>query len=146
MSLQKLLNKGNLERLEPDKDEIANLLIMANLKLDDAGNQSNSPATRLSLAYQVILTCCTIALRACGYRAKVVAGKHRLTVDTAEYTLGEKRKTIHYFHILRKKRNEDMYEGLPSIGKGELSEALTEAKRLLKTTTKWLSQNYPNLI
>lgn len=145
MSLQELFEKGDLQKLETTKDEMSNLLIMAKLKLDDACYESNSMATRLSLAYQVILTCSTIALRACGYRVKVVAGKHRITINTLEYTLGEDRKKVHYYHILRKKRNEDMYEGLPFVSEGELAESIAHSKRILKETKQWLSKNYPHL-
>lgn len=79
--------RGELTPLAPNRHEIRRLIVAAERRLEDARNESIHPETRLEQAYDVILTCASIALRASGYRVARGEGKHVRTLESLGYSL-----------------------------------------------------------
>lgn len=146
MSLEGLLEVGEIERLECGKREIKSLLAKAARKLNDAKAKNISSETRLEQAYTVILTCATIALRAAGYRIINISAHHYLTIETTRHTLGLDNEKIDYFQTIRNKRHQDIYGVGLEINDDDLNEAITEAGELLNVTGSWLTTNYPHFL
>lgn len=145
MNLDEMLKKRILEKRKTSPGEISNLITMAERRLSEAFNETISNETRLVQAYQVIFTSAAIALRASGYRAKSSDGKHFHTINTLKSTLKKKQQDIRYYQNLRKKRHEDVYEGLLMVSKIEMKRAIETAKKLFEEVKSWLGRNYPDL-
>lgn len=146
MSLAKWYRQRRLKRLEPTADEVARLLHAAERRLADAENTSIYPETRLEQAYQVILTCAIIALRATGYRVSTSRGRHVLALESLHETLGLDEERVGYYQTLRTVRHRGLYEGFLDVDEGDLFEALAEAKQLLGDVQRWLTRHHPGLV
>jgi uncharacterized protein (UPF0332 family) len=146
MSLEGLLEVGEIERLACGKREIAGLLAKAARKLNDAKAENISSETRLEQAYTVILTCATIALRAMDYRVISISAQHYLTIETTRHTLGLDSEKIDYFQTIRNKRHQDIYGVGLEINDDDLDEAIKEAEELLRFTESWLIGKHPHLL
>lgn len=146
MNLDEMLEKKILEKRKTSPGEISNLITMANRRLSEAFNETISNETRLVQAYQVVFTSAMIALRASGYRAKSMDGKHFHTINTLKSTLKKQPQDIRYYQNLRKKRHEDVYEGLLQVSDIEMNKAIDTAKELLDEVKSWLGKNYPDLL
>ena len=142
MELEELVKKRILERRVTSPQEISNFLETAVRKLSEASNDTISNETRLVQAYHVILTCATIALRAMGYRARSTEGKHYYSINTLRLTLNKSTQEVRYYQDLRKRRHEDIYEGLMRVSEIEMKKAVLEAKKLYDELKTWLDKNY----
>ncbi len=145
MNLDEMLKKRILEKRKTSSGEISNLITMAERRLSEAFNETISNETRLVQAYQVIFTSAAIALRASGYRMKSSDGKHFNTINTLKSTLKKKHQDIRYYQNLRKKRHEDVYEGLLMVSEIEMKKAIETAKELYEELKSWLDRYYPDL-
>jgi uncharacterized protein (UPF0332 family) len=145
MGLNEMRNRGELEPLAPNRNEIRNLLVKAERRITEANNPSNFPDTRFEKAYTSILHCITAALRAGGYRVTRGEGHHLKTIDTALFTIGIPVETVDYYHSIRRSRNETLYGDLLDVSEADIAVAITEAEALLKLTKRWLAENHPDL-
>lgn len=68
MSLTQWQNNGWLRPHKTDKEEIANLLAIADRDIADAANPQLSDDWKFGIAYNAALKLCTIMLYAAGYR------------------------------------------------------------------------------
>jgi uncharacterized protein (UPF0332 family) len=146
MNLEEMVEQHILEKRAASPEEISNLLETAERKLSESLNNTISNETRLVQAYHVILTCATIALRAMGYRARSTEGKHYYSINTLRLTLNKSTQEVRYYQDLRKRRHEDIYEGLMYVSKIEMKKATFEAQKLFDELKSWLDKNYHNHI
>ena len=138
MSLAAMRRSGEIARLEPGTEEIANLLETARRRLADAQVPALSNESAFVLAYQCVLACATAALRAAGYRVPGDENKHLRTIDTLRFTLKLRPDEVKLLHKARKKRNEDLYEGSVEVSEEERDTLLEVAARILRATRAFL--------
>lgn len=78
-----------------------------------------SADVQLTIAYDALRTCATVALRAAGYRVARGNNEHYRTIDALEFSIDPQRKLIPVIDKLRKKRNVSSYDDYGSISQGE---------------------------
>jgi hypothetical protein len=145
MSLQDWLRNGWLVEHKTSREEIANLLAVADRDLADCRTHGLSADWRLNIAYNAALQPATAALAAAGYRAPREAHHYRV-VQSLAYTIGADSKTIVEFDKFRKKRNIGEYERAGLVSDQEAEEMIALAKRLRKTVEEWLYVQHPELM
>jgi uncharacterized protein (UPF0332 family) len=130
MTLEKMLGRGDLERLPPAEGEIDRLFHTIKRRLDDAANRSLHPETRLEQAYVAIFNCALVGLRAKGLRPTRGAAKHVRTLDTLRYTLDIDSDRVNYYQSLRRIRHRGLYEGFTQVSNNQANESMEEAQWL----------------
>ena len=140
MSLEEMLLRNELERLEASAGEIDRLLGGIARRLEDAKNLSIHPETRIEQAYHAILNCALVALRAKGLRPVNRPGKHFYALESLLHTLGVAQKRVDYYQELRDLRNRGIYEGSIHVSEREVEEAIEEAVWLQEQLHEWLAQ------
>lgn len=140
MSLEEMLLRDELERLETSAGEIDRLLEAIARRLEDARNLSIHAETRLEQAYHAILNCALVALRADNLRPVNGPGKHFYALESLLHTLGVEQKRVDYYQELRDLRNKDIYEGSIHVSEREVEEAIEEAVWLQEQLHEWLAQ------
>ena len=140
MSLEEMILRNELERLEPSPGEIDRLLGAIARRLEDASKHTIHPETRLEQAYHAILNCARVALRANNLRPVNGPGKHFYALESLLHTLGVEQKRIDYYQELRDLRNKDIYEGSIHVSEREVEEAIEEAVWLQEQLHALLAQ------
>ena len=140
MSLEEMILRNELERLEPSAGEIDRLLGAIARRLEDAKNPTIHPETRLEQAYHAILNCALVALRANHLRPVNGPGKHFYALESLLHTLGAEQKRVDYYQELRDLRNKGIYEGSIHMSECEAEEAIEEAVWLQEQLRAWLAE------
>jgi uncharacterized protein (UPF0332 family) len=130
MTLEKMLGRGDLERLPPAEGEIERLLHTIKRRLDDAANRSLHPETRLEQAYVAIFNCALMSLRVRGLRPTRGVAKHVRILDTLAYTLDIDVDRVNYYQSLRRIRHRGLYEGFTQVSNNQADESVEEAQWL----------------
>jgi uncharacterized protein (UPF0332 family) len=146
MTLEGLMNIGDLESHTCNADEISELLLKAEGKLSDSKLPGITKGSSLSHAYSVILTCATIALNVMNYRVKSRTEHHYITLVTLLHTLHLSKEKVDYYQSLRELRHQDFYSTPLTIAQEDVDEAIAEAEGILHLTRKWLKENYPEYL
>ncbi len=105
MSLVNWLANGWLVEHEAGRDEIANLLAIAERDLDQCALQELVPDWAHNIAYNSALQLATAALATRGYRASREA-QHFRVLQSLSYTVGSDAKTIRRLDQARKRMPE----------------------------------------
>ena len=145
MSLNDWHRAGWLTEQQTSKQEIADLLAVANRDLTDCEVAGLSADWRLTIAYNAALQVATAALAAAGYRASREAHHYRV-IQSLAFTLGSENALVIQFEQFRKKRNIGGYERAGTISDQETREMITLAKRLRTDVQAWLKTNHPKLV
>jgi hypothetical protein len=101
---------------------------------------------RVIAAFGAAMAAATAALRAAGYRTKVVPGHHQRTIECLEFTLGVDRKMLNKLKMIAKKRNATAYDAAGNVSEEELRLAIQVAEQLQKELAAWLPKNHPELV
>jgi hypothetical protein len=145
MSLQEWQNNGWIRPHKTDKQEISNLIAVAERDFADAQLNDMSDDCRFGVAYNAVLKLCTIMLYAHGYRPENTLAHYR-TLMSIEYTIGPHRKgDVYYLNACRAKRNNIEYDFVGGVSRTEALELLAFAKELKKEVLKLLSERFPDL-
>ena len=145
MSLSDWAKAQWLTELKSSREEIGNLLGVADRDLKDCQIKGLSDDARLAIAYNGALQCATAALRAAGYRLAREAHHYR-TIFSLEHTIGADSKLVAKFDAFRKKRNLGDYTLAGSTSKKEADEMVTLAQQLRKEVEDWILKKYPELL
>lgn len=146
MSLENLLTIGRLKQHSPAREQIANILEMADRALKDARLAQASAETRFDAAYKAIMQCSLAALMAKGYRpATNQPGHHATLIQVLPITIGLAADRMVVLDRLRARRNRVDYEAEP-IEDAVLQSCVSEATRLLADVRAWLKAKYPDLV
>ena len=145
MSLNDWLKAQWLKVHKTSRQEITNLLGVADRDLRDCLAKGLSDDGRLAISYNAALQCAVAALAACGYQPSRDAHHYRV-IQSLEYTIGTNSKLIAQFDAFRKKRNVGDYEIAGSTSKMEADEMVALAQRLRKQVEDWLRANHPELL
>lgn len=145
MTIENLARIGRLLPHAATREEIGKLLTGAARSLKDAGDASNSNASRLTLAYSAIMEAAQAALFANGYRPSKSEGGHHMTmVQSLVHTIGIEPARMHVLDTIRHKRNIVDYSG-EDVEPSDAREAVAATKALLIDVNAWLAKNHPEL-
>src|SRR5437667_11558028 len=145
MSLGDWVKAQWLKEQKSSRQEIANLLGVADRDLSDSQITGLSEDARLAIAYNGALQSAMAALAAAGYRPSRDAHHYR-TILSLEFTIGADNKLIAKFDAFRKKRNLGDYSIAGSTSKKEADEMIALAQQLRKEVEAWIRANYPQLL
>lgn len=145
MSLKSWQDNGWLVYHTTSKQEIEDLLAIADRDLKDCVTPDLSSDWRLNIAYNAALQTATAALAACGYRATREA-RHYRVIQSLAYTIGAKPDLVARFDRFRKKRNIGGYERAGSVSDIEAAEMLSLAQSIRSEVELWLEKNHTHLI
>jgi len=145
MSLRDWLRNGWLIEHETSRQEIIELLRIADRDLRECQAAGLSPDWRLAIAHNSALGSATAALSAAGYRA-TREGHHYRIVQSLAYTIGADADLIARLDGFRKKRNISDYEQSGAVSAQEANEMFLLARMLRKSVGDWLKKNYPKLL
>ena len=145
MSLQNLLGIS-LDRLTPDKSQIAKLLAAAQRNVADAQISGLSSENQFDTAYKAVMQLAMLALNANGYRTLTSKpGHHQTAIQTLGLTIGLTPERVRLLDAMRKLRNLSDYSG-DLVSDAAVTECLASAKGLMADAVDWLAKTKPELI
>jgi len=144
MSLNDWLKAQWLKAHQSSRQEIANLLGVADRDLRDCEAKGLSDDGRLAIAYNAASQCAVAALAASGYQPSREAHHFRVILSL-EHIIAADSKLVAKFDAFRKKRNLGDYELAGSTSKTEADEMVALARQLRKEVEHWLRSKYPEL-
>jgi hypothetical protein len=145
VSLQDWLKCRWLIEHQTSRQEILDLLSMADRDLAQCRTPHLSPDWQLNIAYNAALQAATAALAAAGYRAAREAHHYRV-IQSLAYTLKADGSLIAQLDKFRKKRNIGSYERAGVVSEQEAKEMVALAKDLRDEVIAWLKKNHPELL
>ena len=145
MSLQDWLKSRWLIKHQTSRQEVLDLLSMADRDLVQCRTPHLSPDWQLNIAYSAALQAATAALSAAGYRAARDSHHYRV-IQSLAYTIKADERLITQLDKFRKKRNISDYERAGAVSEQEAKEMFALAENLRNEVEKWLRSNYPKLL
>lgn len=145
MSLHDWLKSRWLVEHQTSRQEIIDLLSMADRDLAQCQTPNLSPDWQLNIAYNAALQVATAALAAAGYRATREAHHYRV-IQSLAYTIKTDKNLINRLDKFRKKRNIGSYERAGAISEQEAKEMVALAKDLRDEVMAWIKKNHPELL
>ena len=146
MSLQDWRNNGWLVPHVTDRQEMSNLLAIADRDMADAAANDISDDWKFGIAYNAALKLYTMMLYAHGFRPEKNQAHYR-TLMAIEFTIGPHRQEdAIYLNACRAKRNAVEYDNIGGASKAEAEELLDFAKELRMEVLKILSERFPELL
>jgi hypothetical protein len=145
VSLQDWLKSRWLIEHKSSRQEIADLLGMADRDLKQCQTPHLSSDWQLNIAYSAALQAAMAALAAAGYRAAREAHHYRV-IQSLAYTIKVDPVLIAQLDKFRKKRNISSYEQAGAVSEQEVREMVALAKALMDEVIAWLKKNHPELL
>ena len=145
VSLQDWLKSRWLIEHQTSRQEIADLLGMADRDLVQCRTPHLSPDWQLNIAYNAALQTATAALAAAGYRAAREAHHYRV-IQSLAHTIQADPGLIIQLDKFRKKRNITEYERAGVVSEQEVKEMFALAKDLRDKVERWIRSNHPELL
>jgi hypothetical protein len=139
------LKNGWLIKHATSRQEIADLLGVADRDLADCRIARLSPDWKLNIAYNAALQSATAALAASGFRPSRDAHHYRV-IQSLAFTLELDPALIAQLDMFRKKRNIGDYERAGMVSAHEANEMADLAKRLRRQVEQWLKLHHPELM
>lgn len=144
MSLQDWVRNGWLTEHESSREEIRNLLALADRDIRASRTPGLPADWRFAISYNAALQAATAALAAAGFRASREVHHHRV-IQSLALTIGASADLIRNFDAFRKKRNMSSYEIGGTISDKEAEEMAALAADLLDKVELWIKQMHPEL-
>lgn len=146
MTLRNWAEYGWLRSHTTSRQEIADLLAIADRDIADAGSGGISTDWQFGIAYNAALKLCTILLYAEGYRAGQ-ALQHYRTIQVLPLILGPARnEDANYLDMCRAKRNTVEYDRIGATSESDVAELLEFVCELRAEVTGWLQSKHPELL
>jgi len=147
MTLLQWLANHWLERDEPGRQEISDLLDIVNRDLAACRSPGLAADWQLAIAYNAALEAATMALRASGFRIPKGSGRHHQhTIESLTLTIEEDRSIVNRLQKLQKKRHTAGYDRAGTISDAEAKEMISLAEHLRKDVLAWLRERHPRLL
>ena len=144
MSLRKWVDHGWLRPHTTSREEIHNLLRIADRDREDATGDI-SPDWRFGIAYNAALKLCTILLYAEGFRPEKTLHHYR-TIQALPVILGRERpEDAQYLDACRNKRNIAEYDYVGGVTERDARELIGFVHGLKEDVTNWLKEKHPDL-
>ncbi|CAA6691199.1 MULTISPECIES: hypothetical protein [unclassified Lentimonas] len=145
MSLEQWHKNGWLRPHETNRQQIADLLAIADRDLVDASTARLSSDWQFGIAYNAALKLCTVLLYAEGYRPDRALAHYR-KLQSLPLILGNDRKEdADYLDTCRAKRNTVEYDVAGRTSSEEAAELIGFASELKKDVLDWLERKHPRL-
>lgn len=145
MTLQNLLQTGQLREHEATREEVRTLLDAVRRNLADAQVTAVSLETRFDAAYKAIMQLSLVALLANGFRTSAGTGHHMTMIQSLPKSIGLASKRVIVLDALRRKRNVADYMG-SYVDQSATDTCIAEAQALLKDVESWLADHRPDLL
>ncbi len=145
LSLEIWLANGWVVKQEPSRQEISDLLGVADRDLQSCAVPGLSSDWKLAIAYNAVIALGTAALAAEGYRASRDS-RHYRVVQSLELTLRLPARDLTRLDYFRKKRNISDYDRAHAVSDVEAGELMRIAVELRKKAEDWLRKNHPDLM
>ena len=144
MNLSDWLRLGWLSQHQTSRQEISDLLALAQRDLAASRTPGLHADWRLAIAYNAALQLATAALAACGYRAERAMHHYRV-VQSLALTLGVPPAIVDQLDAYRRKRHQGAYERAGIASEQEADEMLALAAKLRQDLLGWLRVEHPDL-
>lgn len=145
MTLQNLLQTGQLRGHEPTREEVRTLLDAVRRNLADAQVTAISLETRFDAAYKAVMQLSLVALWANGFRPSATTGHHMTMIQSLPKTIGLAKERMVILDALRRKRNASDYMG-GYVDQSATDTCIAEAQTLFKDVQAWLVEYRPDLL
>ncbi|OHB64712.1 MAG: hypothetical protein A2Y76_06490 [Planctomycetes bacterium RBG_13_60_9] len=145
MSLEDWRRNGWLSIHEPSRQEIGDLLAIADRDLKDCQSEGLSADWKFNIAYNSVLQAATAALAAAGYRASRDSPHYR-ALQSLGLTVGVSPETLRYLDAFRKKRNLTGYERIGAVSDKEVEEIMVTAWAVRRQVEEWIKTTHPDLL
>jgi hypothetical protein len=145
MTLQNLLQTGQLREHEATREEVRTLLDAVRRNLADAQVTAISLETRFDAAYKAVMQLSRVALWANGFRPSAAAGHHMTMIQSLPKSIGLTSKRAIVLDALRRKRNASDYMG-SYVDQSATDTCIAEAQLLLRDVHAWLVEHRPDLL
>ena len=141
MSLQNWVRNGWASQHKSTRQEIQNLLALADRDLASCATTGLATDWRFAIAYNSALQSATAALAASGYLAGHEAHHHRV-IQSLAFTIGASGEFVRRFDAFRKKRNISSYEMGGAISEREATEMAALAAELRQQVERWIRRKH----
>jgi hypothetical protein len=111
--------------------------------LNDSGISQNTASTRLSAAYDAVLSAALAVVNTQG-RVDSSEGHHMIAIEILASSLGYSKLQHEELQVVRESRNQ-RYDGLPP-NENQIVEARAWAERVLEDVGQWFTENPPQLL
>jgi uncharacterized protein (UPF0332 family) len=145
MSLEDWRHSGWLSAHESSRQEVSDLLAIADRDLKDCQSEGLSADWRFNIAYNALLQAATAALAVAGYRASRDSHHYRI-LQSLGLTVGVPAETLRYLDAFRKKRNLTGYERIGAVSDKEVEEIVETAGAMRHQVEKWIKATHPELL
>jgi hypothetical protein len=145
MSLKDWVQYGWLSEHQSSREEIKNLLGLADRDLRECQAKGLGADWSFTIAYNAALQAATAALAAAGYRATRDSHHYRV-FQSLEYTIKADPKLIRSLDAFRKKRNTSSYEMGGTVSDKEAEEMAGLANGLRIGVERWIQTEHPQLL
>jgi hypothetical protein len=145
MSLSDWQKNGWLKPHRPARQEIIDLLALADRDLKSAKAKGLDNDWRFNIAYNAALQAGTAALVASGYDVPKGDSHHFRVIGSLAFTVAVDAKVIATLDLYRKKRSMSIYDVAGGITEGEAKAMQALAQELVERVRGWLAQNHPTL-
>jgi uncharacterized protein (UPF0332 family) len=146
MSLSDWQKNGWLRASRPTRQEIVDLLGLAERDLKSAKLKELDDDWRFNIAYNAALQTATAALVASGYTIPKGESHHFRVIGSLAFTVGLDKKLVERLDSYRKKRSVSVYDVAGSISEGEAKAMLALARDLFEQVHTWLVTKHPELM
>jgi len=146
MSLSDWEKNGWLRASRPTRQEIVDLLGLAERDLRSAKLKELDDDWRFNIAYNASLQTATAALVASGYTVPKGESHHFRVIGSLAFTVGLDKKLVERLDGYRKKRSVSVYDVAGSISEGEAKAMLALARDLFEQVHDWLVTKHPELM
>ncbi|MDH5186394.1 MAG: hypothetical protein OEZ20_06600 [candidate division WOR-3 bacterium] len=143
--LNEWVRNGWLIEHKTSRQEISELLAVADRDIKDASIEDLSLDAQFSIAYSAIVQCSKVVLAVSGYRVTRESAHYR-SIQALAIILDISSDTIKKLNEFRKKRNIVEYDRIGSTTKKEVVEILTLAKEIKEQTKEWIRKKSPELL
>ena len=145
MNLQDWRNSGWLHPHQSSRQEIAELLAIADRDMKDCQSEGLSADWRFNIAYNSLLQAATAALAAAGYRASRQSHHYRV-LQSLTLTVGVGADTARQLDAFRKKRHLTGYERVGAVSDQEVREITGAATAMREQVEDWIKATRPDLL
>jgi uncharacterized protein (UPF0332 family) len=146
MSLSDWQKNGWLRAHQATRQEIVDLLGLAERDLKSAKLKGLDEDWRFNIAYNAALQTATAALVACGYTVPKGDSHHFRVIGSLAFTVGLEKKLVERLDGYRKKRSVSIYDIAGSIAESEAQAMLALARDLFEQVHAWLLTDHPELM
>jgi predicted CopG family antitoxin len=130
---------------ESSRQEIADLLAIADRDLRDCQSEGLSADWKFNIAYNALLQAAAAALAAAGYRASRESHHYRV-LRSLGLTVAASPEVLRQFEAFRKKRNLTGYERVGTVSDREVAEIIEAARDVRRQVEKWIKASHPELL